>query len=167
MIPILETQRLRLVPPTIENLDFYEAFYTNSEASKAYGGPLGKNQTLARLKADLGSWYLFGFGVWVIQQKSDDSFVGTCGFWKGNDWPIELTWWVSPQARGKGIATEASKVAIEHAYNEFKWDAVQTYMNDDNIAARTLVEKLGGQKVDRQSFSDGLSRDIYVMPKPD
>mgnify|MGYP000665637370 CR=1 FL=1 len=166
MIPILETQRLRLVPPTIENLDFYEEFYTDAEASKAYGGPLGKDQTLARLKADLGSWYLFGFGVWVIQQKSDDSFVGTCGFWQGNGWPIELTWWVSPQARGKGIATEASKVAIAHAYNEFNWDTVQTYMNDDNVAARTLVEKLGGQKIDRQSFNDGLSRDIYVMPRP-
>jgi len=167
MIPILETQRLRLVPPTIENLDFYEEFYTNEEASKAYGGPLEKEQTLARLKADLGSWYLFDFGVWVIQQKSDDSFVGTCGFWKGNDWPKELTWWVLPEARGKGIATEASKAAIAHAYNEFKWDTVQTYMNDDNIAARTLVEKLGGQKIDRQSFGDGLSRDIYKFPKPD
>ncbi len=166
MIPILETQRLRLVPPTIENLDFYEEFYTNEESSKAYGGPLDKEQTIARLKADLGSWYLFEFGVWIIQQKSDDSFVGTCGFWQGNDWPIELTWWVLPKARGKGIATEASKAAIAHAYNEFNWDKVQTYMNDDNIAARTLVEKLGGQKIDRQSFGDGLSRDIYKIPKP-
>lgn len=166
MIPILETERLRLIPPSIEHLDVYELFYTDSEASKAYGGPISKEQVLARLKADLGSWYLLGFGVWVIQLKPDNSFIGTCGFWQGNDWPKELTWWVLPKARGQGIATEASKAAISHAYSVFKWDTVETYMNDDNAAARYLVEKLGGQKVDRKSFNDGLSRDVYELPRP-
>jgi RimJ/RimL family protein N-acetyltransferase len=150
----------------MENLDVYELFYTDSEASKAYGGSINKEQVLARLKADLGSWYLLGFGVWIIQLKSDNSFLGTCGFWQGRDWPIELTWWVLPKARGRGVATEASKAAIVHAYKEFKWDVVKTYMNDENLAARNLVEKLGGQKIDRQSFNDGLSRDIYKLPKP-
>jgi RimJ/RimL family protein N-acetyltransferase len=138
----------------------------DSEASKAYGGPITKEQVLARLKADLGSWYLLGFGIWVIQLKSDNSFIGTCGFWQGKDWPIELTWWVLPKARGLGLATEASKAAICHAYKEFKWDIVKTYMTDENIAARNLVEKLGGQIIDRKSFNDGLSRDIYELPKP-
>jgi hypothetical protein len=39
-------------------------------------------------------------------------------------------------------------------------------MNDENVAARNLVEKLGGQKIDRQRFSDGLSRDMYKFPIP-
>ena len=166
MIPVLETERLRLIPPSMEALEVYELFYTDSEASKAYGGPINKEQVLGRLKADLGSWYLLGFGVWVIQLKSDNSFIGTCGFWQGMDWPIELTWWVLPKARGRGVATEASNVAIAHAYKNFKWDVVKTYMNDENLAARNLVEKLGGKKIDRQSFIDGLSRDIYELPKP-
>ena len=166
MIPTLETERLRLIPPSMENFEAYELFYTDSEASKAYGGPIGKEQVLARLKADLGSWYLFGFGVWAIQLKSDSSFIGTCGFWQGKDWPTELTWWILPKARGKGIATEASQAAIAHAYNKFKWDAVKTYMNDENVAARNLVEKLGGKQIARQNFNDGISRNIYKLPKP-
>ena len=165
MIATIETERLRLMAPSMECLDAYEAFYTDAEASSAYGGPMNKQQIFARLKADIGSWYLLGFGVWVIQLKSDNSFVGTCGFWQSTDWPTELTWWVLPEVRGKGIATEASIAAISHAYNEFNWDTVNTYMNDDNIAARSLAEKLGGKKIDRQSFSDGLSRDIYQLPK--
>jgi len=126
MLPTLETERLRLIPPSLASLDVYEWFYTDYEASKAYGGPIENEQVLARLKADLGSWYLLGFGVWVIQLKSDSRFVGTCGFWQGKNWPVELTWWVLPDARGKGIATEASKAAISHAYNEFKGDEVKT-----------------------------------------
>jgi len=144
----------------------YEQFYTDSDASVAYGGPLNLEQSFARLKADLGSWHLLGFGVWIIELKSDNSVIGTCGFWQGKDWPIELTWWVLPTARGKGIATEASKAALSHAYKEFKWDSVQTYMNDENVAARSLVEKLGGQKFDRQRFVDGLTRDIYRFAEP-
>lgn len=166
MIPTIETERLRLVPPSLECYEAYEKFYTDAEASKAYGGPISKEQAWARLKADLGSWHLLGFGVWVIQMKSDNSFVGTCGFWQGNKWPTELTWWVTPEGRGKGIATEASNAALLHAYNEFKWKTVETYMNDENAPARALVEKLGGQKVRRESFNDGLSRDIYEIPKP-
>ncbi|GAA0357265.1 GNAT family N-acetyltransferase [Bowmanella denitrificans] len=166
MIPTLETDRLRLIPPNLDSFDVYQRFYTDPEASALYGGPIGKEQVWARLKADIGSWHLLGFGVWVIQQKSDHRQIGTCGFWQGADWPRELTWWVMPDSRGKGIATEASKAALLYAYNQFKWDQVETYMNDENVAARHLVEKLGGRKVRRQTFSDGLSRDIYALPKP-
>ncbi|WP_444924440.1 GNAT family N-acetyltransferase [Microbulbifer sp. DLAB2-AF] len=165
MIPTIETERLKLVPPSLECFDAYEKFYTDEEASKMYGGPINKEQVLTRLKADLGSWHLLGFGVWVIQLKSDNNYIGTCGFWQGKDWPRELTWWVIPEGRGRGIATEASNAALLYAYNEFKWDVVETYMNDENIAARALVERLGGKKTRREKFNDGLSRDIYALHK--
>ena len=166
-IPTLATERLRLVPPSLAAFAAYERFYTDAQASKAYGGPIAKEQVWARLKADIGSWYLLGFGVWVIQRKSDNSYIGTCGFWQGKDWPKELTWWVMPEGRGQGFATEASNAVLSHAYTELKWDVVETYMNDDNLAARALVEKLGGIKVRRAQFNDGLSRDIYQIPKPE
>jgi len=163
---IIETQRLRLVGPSIECFSAYDNFYTDQEASKAYGGPISTEQAWARLKADLGSWSLLGFGVWVIQEKESGQFVGTCGFWQGKDWPKELTWWLLPQARRKGIAYEASLAVINHAYNKFAWSSVETYMNDDNVAARALVKKLGGYKKARAEFPDGLTRDVYFIPNP-
>jgi RimJ/RimL family protein N-acetyltransferase len=165
MISTIETPQLRLIPPSLDCFELYKSFYTDATASKMYGGPIGIEQVWSRLKSDIGSWYLLGYGVWVVQLKSDDSLIGTCGFWKGKDWPKELTWWILPEGRGKGVATEASKAAINHAYINFKWSSVETYMNDDNIAARFLVEKLGGQKINREVFPDGLSRDIYLLPK--
>lgn len=161
MIPTLETDRLKLIAPNSDCLALYETFYTDADASKMYGGPIGKEQVLARLKSDLGCWYLMGFGVWVIQLKSDDRLVGTCGFWQGIDWPRELTWWVTPGDRGKGIANEASRAVLQHAFNEFKWEKVQTYMNDENAAARALVQKLGAAVSGRMVFPDGLSRTLY------
>ncbi|MEM7053329.1 MAG: GNAT family N-acetyltransferase [Pseudomonadota bacterium] len=163
-VPFLETERLNLTAPSAEAVDAYIEFYTDAEASYFYGGPLSIEQSWARLKADLGSWYLLGFGVWAIKNKSNGQYIGTCGFWKGKQWPVELTWWILPAARGNGYATEASIAAIDFAYSQLKWNAVETYMNDTNIAARNLVLKLGGRKIKRAKFPDGLERDVYRLP---
>lgn len=166
MICEIETKQFKLIPPPKDCFDVYQRFYTDGNASKMYGGPLTKEQAWARLKADLGSWYLLGYGVWVIQNKSDENHIGTCGFWKGKDWPRELTWWILPEARGQGVATEVSKVVLSYAYEEKNWGSVETYMNDENIPARSLVEKLGGTIIDRKQFPDGLSRNIYRLSNP-
>lgn len=163
-VPTLETERFLLKPPGKFAFDIYNRFYTDEKASNMYGGPISKEQAWSRLSADLGSWYLQGFGVWVIQDKATSSLLGTCGFWQGLGWPLELTWWVLPEARGKGIAFEASKAAISYALKTFKWSVVETYMNDDNLAASNLVLKLGGKKARREVFPDGLTRTIYNFP---
>ncbi len=166
MIPKIETDRLLLIPPSAESFEVYERFYTSEQASKMYGGPITSGEAWARLKADLGAWYLSGFGVWVIQEKDGSNLIGTCGFWQGKGWPRELTWWLLPEARGRGVASEASLAAISHAYKVFGWSEVETYMNDENAPARTLVGRLGGIKTRRDKFPDGLKRDVYTIPEP-
>lgn len=164
-IPTLVTERLVLIPPdrTCEHL--YEKFYTDAEASGAYGGPLTSGAAWARLASDIGAWTLQEFGVWVIQQRESGKLVGVCGFWQGKGWARELTWWLLPEVRGLGIAQETSKAAITHAYDVFGWTSVQTYMNDSNKPARALALKLGGQTVGRQTFPDGLERDLFHLPR--
>lgn len=162
-IPTLDTPRLRLRPPDAQAAAAYEAFYTDPQASHHYGGPLTPGQAWARLATDLGHWSLRGFGVWVIERKADRHVVGTCGYWQGLGWPRELTWWLLPSARGQGLALEASQAAITHALEAWHWPEVQTYMNDDNAAARTLALRLGGQRIGRQAFPDGRERDVFRL----
>jgi [ribosomal protein S5]-alanine N-acetyltransferase len=166
LIPTLETARLKLVPPSAAGESAYQAFYTDAEASHHYGGPLTASQALARLATDQENWQRQGFGVWAVLLKESDAVVGTCGFWQGKGWPRELTWWLLPEARGRGLAVEASYAAIGHAYRVFGWPDVQTYMNDNNAVARALALRLGGQFMGRQSFPDGLERDVFHLPPP-
>ena len=164
-IPTLHTERFVLLPPSAACEGLYEAFYTDARASRPYGGPLTSAAAWSRLAADLGAWHLQGFGVWAIARRDTGALVGVCGFWQGKGWPRELTWWLLPGARGAGFAQEASCAAIEHAYKQFAWQAVETYMNDDNHAARTLVLRLGGVVTGRRSFPDGLERDVFRFPR--
>lgn len=130
-----------------------------------YGGPLSTRQAWARLASDLGSWYLQGFGVWIVRRKQEQDCIGTCGYGQAKGWPRELTWWLAPQARSMGIAKEASIAAIAHGYSAFSWSSVETYMKDENHAARGLVLGLGGQKIDRRMFPDGFERDVFLLPR--
>ncbi len=166
LIPVLDTPRLRLVPPSAQCEDAYRRFYTDAAASAAYGGPLSAAAAWARLCADAGSWLLLGFGVWAIERRDAGDIVGTCGFWQGRGWPRELTWWLLPEARGQGLAKEASHAVVAHAYAVFGWPEVQTYMNDDNDAARALAIALGGERRARARFPDGVERDVFHIPPP-
>ncbi len=164
--PTLLTSRLRLVPLGRDCDALYQRFYTDAEASKAYGGPLSPGAARSRLAADIGTWTLQGFGVWAIQEIQGARLVGVCGFWQGWGWPRELTWWLLPEARGKGFAQEASVAAIALAYDVWRWPEVQTYMNDENLEARALVARLGGHMAFRQVFPDGIERDVFRLPPP-
>lgn len=165
-IPTLHTDRLTLAPPSALCEDLYDEFYTDARASSEYGGPLTSGAASARLAADIGTWHMRGFGVWVVRRNEQGDFVGTCGYWQGKGWLRELTWWLLPRARGAGIAHEASLAVIRHAYEVFGWPAVETCMKDTNAAARALVERLGGVKTGRRRFPDGLERDVFQIPQP-
>lgn len=165
-IPALFTPRLELCALSADIFPLYKAFYTDADASRFYGGPITEAAAWSRLSSDLGSWLLQGFGVWAIRRREDQRYLGVCGFWQGLGWPRELTWWLSLEARGCGYAVEASKAVLKHAYQVWHWPEVQTYMDDDNLAAQALVKRLGGLAIERKQFVDGLTRQIYHLPLP-
>lgn len=168
MISTLETERLILRAPTAEDLPAYAAFYTDGEASAFYGGPVLPHQAYFKLCQDVGHWHLRGYGLWTVISRASGEAVGAAGLCWPDGWPRkELTWWLLPSARGKGFATEASRAAIAWGYDALGWDLVETHMKDANVPARRLVERLGGTRIDRIPFPDGLDRDIWALPHPE
>ena len=166
-VPTLKTERLILRPPCADDYAIYKKFYRDESASKTYGGPLSDFQSWKKLAADLGHWHLKGFGMWSIDERQTGNMIGGCGLVWPEAYPrSELTWWVIPAARRKGYASEASKAVIQFAYQILKWEKVETHMNDENHAARNLTLKLGGVKIERATFPDGLHRDVYAFPSP-
>ncbi|MEO0467578.1 MAG: GNAT family N-acetyltransferase [Pseudomonadota bacterium] len=162
--PDMHSDRLLLRRPKAEDFESYQRFYQDPEASHFYGGPLDKKRIWNRLASDIGHWELRGYGVWAVQASGYDRCVGVCGFAWPEGWPRpELTWWITSEARRKGIAFEASTLAIKWAQQHNR-DLLQTHMKDENSAARGLAVKLGGVKIARELFPDGIERDIFEFP---
>lgn len=165
-IPTLHTERLILRAPHASDFDCYREFYADADASAAYGGPLTSAQAWRKLANDIGHWGLRGFGMWSLVEKTSGNMVGGCGIVWPEGWPRhELTWWIAPAARRNGYAEEASRKAIRWAHATLAWNVVETHMNDENEAARRLVEKLGGVAITRQLFPDGVERTVYAIKR--
>jgi len=150
----------------LEDFDVYRSFYADAEASAFYASPMDEGQAWRKMAADLGHWMLRGHGMWSLLEIETGKMVGGCGLVAPEGWPrAELTWWIIPKARRKGYALEASRAAVAFGYEQLGWDQVETHMDDDNLAARKLAEKLGGQVIERISFPDGQDRNIYLLPR--
>jgi len=167
-IPTLQTRRLTLRPPAAGDFAAYRAFYADPEASAFYGGPLPPGLAWRKLAVDIGHWHLRGFGMWSVVVRETGAMAGSCGIVWPEGWPRhELTWWIAPAARRQGFALEASRAAIGWAFDSLGWDRVETHMDDSNLPARRLAKKLGGTIIARETFPDGLIRNVYALPGPD
>lgn len=165
-IPTLTTERLVLRAPEAADFSVYRDFFGDAEASHFYGGPMEADRAWRVLATDLGHWALRGYGRWSIVEQASGAMVGGCGLWWPEAYPrSELTWWIIPSARRNGYALEASRAAVRFGYDTLGWELVETHMNDENVAARLLAQKLGGVKILRERFPDGLERDIFALPR--
>lgn len=164
--PVLETERLSLREPCADDFPVYRDFFVDGAASQFYGGPLQPDRAWRVLAADIGHWHLRSYGRWSVVERSSGRMIGGCGLWWPDGYPrSELTWWIVSGARRKGYAEEASRAAIRFGYDRLGWPLVETHMNDDNLAARALVMKLGGTLLTRETFPDGLARDVFALPR--
>jgi RimJ/RimL family protein N-acetyltransferase len=166
VIPTLQTDRLTLRAPAAEDFPVYRAFYDDEQASAFYGGPMSAPSAWRKLAGDIGHWHLRGYGMWSLVDRAGGRMIGSCGLVWPEGWPrSELTWWIIPDARRKGYALEASRAAIAWAYETLGWAQVETHMDDDNGPARGLALALGGIVIVRETFPDGLPRDVYRLPR--
>ena len=166
--PTLLTKRLRLEPATPGHLPAYLAFYAIANDQKgSYRAPRPADEVEGLLARDIAEWQRNGFGMFLAHRLDTGAFVGGTGLAHLADWPRhELTWWLMPEARGTGFATEASRAVLAWAYDTLGWPRVETHMRDENTPARNLVERLGGEKIARETFPDGITRDVYALPDP-
>lgn len=166
-IPTLRTDRLTMRPPQAVDAALYQAFFADADGSGNYGGPLRPDQAWRVLAQDIGHWHLKGFGKWTLVLRDTGETIGGCGLVHPDGWPShELTWWLLKPARGHGYATEASRAAIGCAHRTLGWTVVETHMRDANLPARAIAQRLGGQIDRRETFPDGVARDVFRLPCP-
>ncbi|MGD1924720.1 MAG: GNAT family N-acetyltransferase [Paracoccaceae bacterium] len=167
--PVLHTERLVLEPASESHLDGYLAFYAIPNDQKGgYRAPRDPAEVRALLHRAIDEWQRLGFGMFVIKRTDTGTFVGGTGIVHPDGWPRhELTWWLMPDAQRTGFATEASIAVLRWAYDTLGWPVVETHMRDENRPARRLAERLGGAVIARETFPDGVTRDIFALPRPE
>lgn len=143
LIPTVQTERLTLRPIVDSDAKAMEGFFAD-ESSKFYGGPCDAAMTWRRMATYAGSWVLRGYGPFAIERRGDGAFVGVCGPWYPEGWAEpEITWALTPEARGYGYASEAAEAALRFAYNDLGWETAVSVVAVENAASSAVAERIG------------------------
>lgn len=143
--PVLRTERLTLRAPVPQDADAFVAFYQTDRA-RHVGGPMVPRMAWHFFCAEIGHWAVRGFGMFTVTRKCDDRALGIVGHWYPLDWPEREVGWVLFEAEGEGIAAEAARACIDHAYGPLGWDSVVSYIDPENARSIRLAERLGATR---------------------
>ncbi|GAB3034650.1 MULTISPECIES: GNAT family N-acetyltransferase [Oleiagrimonas] len=154
-IPILETPRLRLTALAERHFDDYAEMLADPESTRYVGSgvPLDRVNAWRSMAMLLGHWTLRGFGMWAVERREDDQFVGRVGLMFPEGWPnIELGWMLRPEHRGQGYATEAGRAALDFAWRQLRIPRVISLVRDGNEASDRVAKRLGGEYIEAIDF---------------
>ncbi|NOD65354.1 MULTISPECIES: GNAT family N-acetyltransferase [unclassified Ruegeria] len=142
-IPTIETERLILRAPHLDDLPAMTAFFA-TERSHMVGGPKDEFESWKSLLGFIGHWALRGYGCWNITDRASEKFAGWVGIIDAPGWDEpELGWALMEEFEGQGIAYEAATAARDYAARHFGLNGVMSYLAHANHRSRALMERLG------------------------
>jgi len=145
---ILETKRLLLRHPVLEDLDAYYALYRDPEMRRYFpDGALTLEETHEEVE-----WYLNGhphhpkLGLWATIYKETGQFIGRCGLlpWviDGQD-EVEIAYMIAKDFWGQGLGTEAAAGIRDYALKQLGFTRLICLIDEDNQASIRVAEKIG------------------------
>lgn len=141
-IPRIETERLVLRAPSLNDWPFLEPIWT-SDRAKHIGGPFSAKEGFEDFAMTVSSWLLRGFGSLTIEAKDDGAVLGLVLL--GHEWwdlEPELGWLLTAKAEGKGIATEAATALRELGVELFGDGGFVSYVASENLKSIAVAERL-------------------------
>ena len=118
MSDLLHTERLILRRPDGRDWPAARDFFMSDRAAHV-GGPYALGAAWRQFAAEVGHWDILGHGMWAVTRRgAEDRALGLVGPWCPADWPETEIGWVifGAETEGTGIATEAARAAIAHAW---------------------------------------------------
>lgn len=165
-IPSIETDRLILRAPHLDDLPAMTAFFA-TERSHMVGGPRDAFDSWKSLMGRFGHWAVHGYGGWHFAEKASGAFAGWTGMINAPGWDEpELGWVVMQEFEGKGLAYEAALAARDYAARHQGLNGVISYIAHANDRSRALAERLGAT-YERDGELLGKKAQIWRHPKID
>jgi RimJ/RimL family protein N-acetyltransferase len=142
--PIIETERLILRGWREEDYQPFAAMMADPETARFIGGVQSANDAWRTMATIIGHWQLRGYGFWVVERKSDKTFLGRIGLWQPEGWPgMEVGWGLARGHWGNGYATEAAKASLDYGFHNYKVAKLISTIHPENIPSQRVAKRLG------------------------
>ena len=151
MIPSLDTARLRMRPPRLDDAQAMYGIMSGEDVLRYF--PIGAELTVQRvekrIQGQLDHWAERGYGIWMLETRDDGALVGNCGLQILPKAGVpEIDFLLGRTAWGKGFATEAAAEAIRWGFETHDFTVIAGIVHVDNEASKRVLRKLGMKLVD-------------------
>ena len=144
----IETPRLLLRVPRLEDLEPWAEMMADREAAKFIGGVAPRAVTWRGLMTMICSWHATGFAMFSVIEKSTGRWVGRLGPWMPDGWPgTEVGWAIVRERWGHGYAPEGAEAATDWAFEHLGWTDVIHSIDPANVASQAVARKLGSRNL--------------------
>jgi RimJ/RimL family protein N-acetyltransferase len=141
---VIETSRLILRPPALQDLDDWVRFASDEKTMQHLGGVNSPSMAWRSMMTMMGSWSAHGFGMFSVIEKSKQRWIGRVGPWQPLEWPgSEIGWGLHADFWRHGYALEAAAASIDWAFERLAWQEIIHTITSENMASIALAEKLG------------------------
>lgn len=160
MVPVLETERLRLRGHVLSDFESSARMWADAGVTRHIGGrPSTREESWRRFMTFPGHWMLMGYGYWLIEERASGAYVGDGGFATFHrdlgaysfDAP-EQGWALTPAMHGKGYATEAAQAMLRWAVQHFRRTDFVCMISPENAPSIRVAEKLGYREFARTDY---------------
>jgi RimJ/RimL family protein N-acetyltransferase len=146
-IPVLETQRLVLRAPRLEDVKAL-TLLANDRRIAENTSRIPHPYRHADAEQFIGAVNTGDGDTAFMITLADDTLVGVCGlgrFDQTGEASCELGYWLGVAHWGQGYGTEAVRALIDHAFTDLGHGALQAGARVTNPASRRVLEKCGFQ----------------------
>lgn len=169
-IPTLTADRFVLRGFREDDVPALTALHSDPEVMR-YLRPNGAVETTPRQAWDFialhtGHWLFKGCGKWALADRKTDELIGRVGYFDPPyEWPgLELGWTVARSHWGKGLATEASRLALEWGRQMFRPRHIISAIIKGNDRSVRVAERLGATLA-REDILHGAPCLIYAYSR--
>jgi ribosomal-protein-alanine N-acetyltransferase len=168
---VLQTERLVLRRLTMDDLDDLATLYRDPEVRRYFpDGVRTYEQTREELEWVIDVYYgQYGYGLWATVLEETGAFIGRCGLlpWEiGGRTEVEVAYLLDPAYWGRGLATEAARAIVEHAFATLTVDRLICLLDPENSASRRVATNVGMTLLwDDYVDEYGLSH-VYAIDRP-
>ncbi|HEY6943888.1 MAG TPA: GNAT family N-acetyltransferase [Candidatus Acidoferrum sp.] len=165
---VLETERLVLSTWQTSDWIAFRLIATDVEVMRYITGgvPWTDERIQAFVNRQVELFSERGFCRWKLLLKPAQEMIGFCGvgFW-GDLLDVEIGWWLARQYWGRGLATEAARIALRDALERVGLDRIISIARPANVASTRIMEKLGF-KLECEFQKDGVPLVRYAISRP-
>jgi RimJ/RimL family protein N-acetyltransferase len=142
---IPQTERLHLrAYTTADEAELFDVF-ADPYARRFYPEMVDRAKVRAWIEWNLRNYDEFGFGLWAMELKVNDQFVGDCGLTyqdvEGRR-ELEIGYHVIERERGKGYATEAARACLEFGFTRTPCESICSIVRPSNPASCAVAARV-------------------------